>query len=336
MIHKKIKLSDIAQELDVSVGTVSLVLSGKAKQSRIGKKMVERVIAKADEMGYQANIMARSLRTGKSGIIGLAVADIANPYFGRMARYIENEASKLDYQVMFSSSDENASKLASILNTFQSRQVDGQIVVPVENCHLVGGISNCNNIPTVFIDRDCNNLEADVVCTDNFVGAVQLNNILLNKGYKKIAAFVYSLQLSNFFERINGYEAALADIHSNAKTEIYYIDFNNVEIKLKQALQNALNSGCDAFFFANNSLGIKSLRILREMDPNLLTRIGIVSFDNPEIFELSTPRVTCWEQPIEEMSRKAIELLIDKINNHTEEKCEEIRLKGKLILRDSQ
>ncbi len=336
MTTKRIKLSDIARELNVSVGTVSLVLSGKAKQHRIGEEMAKKVIAKADELDYQANIMARSLRTGKSGIIGLAVADIANPYFGRMARYIENEASNMGYQVMFGSSDEDSNKLSSILNTFHSRQVDGIIVVPVENCELVGGMSNNDTIPTVLIDRECNNLQTDLVCTNNFDGAVQLNEVLLKKGYKKIAAFVYNLRLSNFEERLNGYKKAIKNVEGTFNPIVFSIDFNNVEENLVKALEEALKIRCDGLFFVNNSLGILSLKIMRKRYKKLLTKIGMVSFDNPEVFDLSTPRITCWEQPVEEMSKKAVELLVGKINNKNEDKCQQIKLKGKLILRDFQ
>ena len=332
----RIKLTDIARELNTSVGTVSLVLSGKAKQNRIGDEMAKKVIAKAKEMGYQVNIMARSLRTGRSGIIGLAVADIANPYFGRMARFIENEASKFGYQVMFGSSDEDSGKLSSILNTFHSRQVDGLIVVPVENFEPDPGIMSNSAIPTVFVDRGCGNLQTDQVCTNNFEGAVQLNTVLLNKGYKKIAAFVYNLQLSNFVERIEGYKDALKNAKKDISPRVFRIGFNNVEQELKKALQEALKEGCDGLYFVNNSLGILSLKILSKLDANLLSKLGMVSFDNPEVFDLSTPRVTCWEQPVEEMSKKAVEILLAKINNESSNEHQQLRLQGKLILRDSQ
>ena len=336
MSKKRVKLTDIARELNISVGTVSLVLSGKAKQNRIGDEMVKKVLVKVKEMGYQANIMARSLRTGKSGIIGLAVADIANPYFGRMARYIENEASKLGYQVMFGSSDEDSDKLLSIINIFSSRQVEGLIVVPVENCEIDTGISDNSNIPTVLVDRECDNLQTDLVCTDNFEGATQLNRLLVRKGYKKIAAFVYNLRLSNFTERINGYKEVLKNAGENLDPLVFHIDFKNVELELRKALEEALRSDCDALFFVNNSLGILSLKILREMDAKLLTKLGMVSFDNPEVFDFSTPRITCWEQPVEEMSKKAVGMLVAKINNKSEGKYQQLRLQGKLIRRDSQ
>lgn len=335
MAKKRITLGDIAKELKVSVGLVSLVLSGKAKENRIGEEMTKKVIAKAAEMGYRANVMARGLRTGKSGIIGIAVADIANPYFGKMARYIENEASKLGYQVMFGSSDEDADKLNSILNVFQSRQVDAMIVVPVENSESC--LKNINeHVPTVFIDRECEGLGEDVVCTDNFSGAVQLNNVLLKEGYRKIAAFVYNLKLSNNNERIRGYVESLNAHDKNSSPIVFEIDFQNVQKELKKALDKAIDMGCDALFFANNSLGIQSLKILRSIDELLASELGMVSFDNPEAFQISNPTITCFEQPIEEMCKKAVSVVSAKINENEDLAPVRTLLPGKLIIRDSQ
>lgn len=332
MAKKRITLGDIAKELNVSVGLISLVLSGKAKENRIGDVLTKKVIAKAEEMGYRANVMARGLRTGKSGIIGLAVADIANPFFGRMARHIENEASKLGYQVMFGSSDEDASKLNSILNVFQSRQVDAMIVVPVENSEKC--LKNLNeHVPTIFIDRECIGIEEDVVCTDNYDGSIKLNNVLIKEGYKKIAAFVYNLNLSNNKERIRGYVESLP---LDIEPIIYEIEFSDVKTSLDKALRNAIDKGCDAFFFANNSLGIQSFKLLREIDELLPSELGMVSFDNPEAFQISNPAITCFEQPMEEICMKAVSILADKIEGKETGKVQRVFLKGKLIVRDSQ
>lgn len=333
MAKKRITLGDIAKELNVSVGLVSLVLSGKAKENRIGDEMAKKVIAKAAEMRYRANVMARGLRTGKSGIIGLALADIANPYFGKMARHIENEASKLGYQVMFGSSDEDADKLNSILNVFQSRQVDALIVVPVENSKSCLVAMGDHPIPTVLIDRECEDLEEDVVCTDNYEGGVQLNKVLLNEGYKKIAAFVYTLNLSNNKERIRGYVESLK---AGMEPIIYEIDYEDMQVSLDKAINDAIEKGCDALFFANNSLGIHSLKILRAIDELLPSELGIVSFDNPEAFQISNPRITCYEQPIEEMCKKAVSVVAAKIDGKEVRKPEMTLLAGKLIIRDSQ
>lgn len=337
MAKKRVKLVDIAKELDVSVGLVSIVLSGKNKENRISDTLTQKVIAKANEMGYQKNKLARGLRTGKSGIIGLAVADIANPYFGKMARFIENEASKLGYQVMFGSCDEDSEKLNDLIDVFLSRQVDAMLIVPVNNSEKYLLALQEQPIPFVFLDRYCEGVNEDAVMTDNFEGGYQLSNVLVNKGYKKIAAFVYDTGLTNNKERIKGYISALknANMYNDSEDLVFEIGFKHLETRLESALNAAIKKGCDALFFANNNLGIQSLKYFNRMNIKLPQDLGIVSFDNPESFQISKPGVTCFEQPIEHMCTKAISILFNKIDGGLSEKKDLVLLPGNLIIRES-
>lgn len=107
---KKISLNDIAEHLGVSKILVSLVLNGKAREHRISEDVCRKVIDLAKELNYQPNQIAKGLRTGKTNTIGLIIADIANPFFGKLGREIEREASKHGYRVIFCSSESSARK----------------------------------------------------------------------------------------------------------------------------------------------------------------------------------------------------------------------------------
>lgn len=338
MRKKRVKLADIAQKLGVSVGLVSVVLSGKWKASRISEPLAKRVVETAKEMGYQKNQLAISLRTGKSNIIGLIVADIGNPFFGRMARYVEDEVTKRGYQLMIGSSDEDSEKFNRIIDVFLSRQLDGLLVVPVQES--ASKISNAivDDYPLVFIDRYCEAYENDAVLSNNFEGAYQLCQILVNKGYKKIAAFVYNSSLTNNKERINGYKEALknANIKEGAEGEfVFELDFKNLEESLKSALKSAISQGCDSIFFANNQIGALSLTYLRDMNVEIPKQLGVVGFDNPQVYEIIEPGITCFEQPIEEICKKAVDILFQKINGDTKQEKHKILLPGKILTRHS-
>lgn len=338
MANKKVKLVDIAKKLDVSTGLVSLVLSNKWQANRVSENLAKKVIATANEMGYKKNQLATSLRTGKSNIIGLVVADIGNLYFGKMARYIEDEASKYGYQVMFGSSHENAQKLKNIINTFLSRQVDGLLVVPVKDSGTIFNEIEMNGTSLVFIDRYSRTIEEDAVLTDNFEGAYQLCRVLINKGYKKIAAFVYDNRLTNNEDRIKGYKSALknTDLEGIDGKFIYEVSFShNTKAHLKHALEHAIKNGCDAIFFANNHLGTLSLKYLQEMNIRIPKDIGVVSFDNPKVFQIIQPGITCFKQPIKEICKRSVEILIKKINNKNLTEKHKILLPGKIIERNS-
>ncbi len=337
MPSNQVKLIDIARKLDVSVGLVSIVLSGKSKERRISNELTKKVIETAKELGYMPNQLARGLRTGKSGILGLLVADIANPFFGTMARYIENEAAKLGYQVLFGSSDENPEKLEDLINVFISRQVDGMIIVPVNKSENYLSSLQKQSIPFVFIDRYCSGFDAHAVVSDNYDGAYQLTSLLIDKGYKKIANLVYNIQLSNIIDRINGYTSALENAGLNDPDEdlVFKVGFDQLDARLDTVLKQITEKGCDSIFFANNNLGIQSLKFIDTYGLSIPKDIGIVSFDNPEAFHVVKPGITCFEQPIELMCKQAITVLQEKILGKKEIEPALISLPGKLIMRES-
>jgi len=335
MSQDQVKLIDIAKKLNVSVGLVSIVLAGKSKECRISAELTEKVIKTAKELGYRPNQLARGLRTGKSGIIGLLVADISNPFFGKMARFIENEAAKLEYQVMFGSSDENPEKLENLINMFTSRQVDGMIIVPVFQSKSFLLSLQEQSIPFVFIDRYCDGVDEDAVVSNNYMGSYQLTRLLTKNGYRKIAAIANVLHLSNIKERVHGFTTAIKDSGLDYPVEDFVYEVDQLDTGVEAVLKQALENDCDAFFFANNKLGISSLKYFDKAGLSIPDDIGIVSYDNPEVFQATNPGITCMEQPIELMCAKALNILSRKIEGKSLTKPERISLDGNLIVRES-
>ena len=105
----------------------------RRKRKEWERRWLRRSGQAAEDLNYQPNQIARSLRTGSTKTIGLIVADIANPFFGHLARIIEDEANNFGYTVVFGSSDEDDFKSEALVNTLLNRQVDGFIIVPAEN-----------------------------------------------------------------------------------------------------------------------------------------------------------------------------------------------------------
>jgi LacI family transcriptional regulator len=97
-LKKRTLIHDIARHLEVSIATVSLVLNGKAKEHRISDALAERVLKYVDEVGYKPNQLAKSLRTGKTHVIGLIIEDISNPFFATVAWLIERHAFARGYR----------------------------------------------------------------------------------------------------------------------------------------------------------------------------------------------------------------------------------------------
>ena len=102
---KSVSIKDIANQVGVSTTTVSFVLNGKAKEKRISEDLKNEILRIAAQLNYRPNQVARGLRTGQTHTLGLIIEDISTPFFGNLAKVVEEEADKHGYSVMFCSTD---------------------------------------------------------------------------------------------------------------------------------------------------------------------------------------------------------------------------------------
>lgn len=330
---KKVKLSDIAKELGVSVPLVSFVMSGKWKENRVSEELAKKVKEMANKMGYQANTTARALRTGKTGVIGLVVADISNPFYGKIAREIENEATKHGFQLMFASSDEKFSKFKKVVDTLIGRQVDGLIVVPVKGSNEFLKTKQEQGVKIIQVDRFFKDINLPYVVDDNHFGGKILTNLLIDKGYKKITAVVIEGEFSNYRERVDSF-IETTDVNDSVVNSIIEVPERDYNAILEQKMLDAIGNGTDAFFFTQNKLGISGLKIFKNNNIRIPQDVAVVSYDNPELFELSNPPISCYQQPVKQIASTSVVLLQNVINKNEEIQIEN-RIPGELILRES-
>ncbi len=334
--HKKATIVDIAKELSVSNTLVSMVLSGNGPKHRVSKATIKRILETAKKMGYNPNLMARGLRTGKSGIIGLIVADISNPFFAMIARLLENEAYKYEYEVMFASSDEDLDKFTKLGNAFITRQVDGLIITPVIGSQDIIQEWSSKNIPIVSIDRHISSLNIPYAATDNYNASFDILKYVYKKGYKKIAYLGKQSNLSSFTDREKGFrEGAKALKIKKENYSIFQLDYHKWKIELKSTIEKIINENFDLIYFSQNMLGISGLKILKELKIKIPDDIAVVSFDNPDVFDFFSPPITCYEQPLDILAKNALQYLMKIIDGESMETKQYEEYKGRLIIRES-
>jgi LacI family transcriptional regulator len=329
----RVSIKNIAEKTGVSNAAVSLVLSGKAKEGRIGKDVAERVRQAAKEMNYRPNMAARGLRTGKTKTIGLIVADISNPFFAKLARFIENAAEEMGYQVMFGSSDESSAKFARLVSLFIEKAVDGIIVAPPADAE--DSILQFENygIPTVLVDRSIPTIPVSSIQINNEAAAYTLTSYLLKKGCRRIGFMAYNMRLSNIKGRYEGYAKALQDFHIDVDENLVRsVEFENFEENIQQALNELLDQKIDSIVFATNRVGTQSLLTLQQIHGNKENSLLFVSIDNPDEYKLSRFPIICIEQPIEEMGKRSLEILFRKIKDPQYKIVENITLQANLYL----
>lgn len=330
---KRVSIKDIATKVGVSAALVSYVLNGKEKEKRVGKEVVEKIRQAADELNYRPNQIARSLRKGSTNTIGLIVADIANPFFGQLARIIEDEASRYNYVVILGSSDEDCTKSASLIETFLNRQVDGFLLIPSDgDDQLVQSLIQ-RNVPLVLIDRQFPEISCNHVVLDNHRATCNATLHLINKGYQKITMVAYKSLLSHMQERISGYLEGMASQNRNEFISLEEIDYHtgNFEKRMDEIISR---KETEAILFATNTLSIAGMYAIRRNNLRVPDDLAVIGFDGNEAFDFFTPPITYIEQPLAEIGKEAVRILLDQIRG-TEKICR-VRIAPKLIKRQSE
>jgi len=335
-VNKKVLLKDIADYVGVSTALVSYVINNREKEARVSPQMTKKIRKAVIKLNYQPNLIAKSLKSGKTNTIGLIVADISNPFFSSIARIIEDEARKLGYVVIFGSSDESAENSQMLIDVFLNRQVDAFIIAPAEHTqNQIKGLKN--KVPVVLIDRYFPSLETDCVHIDNFQAAYKAVEHLIKNGRKKIAMMTYNTNLEHFSERKNGYKAALKANGINFKTGwLKEASFGNIAEDVEREFKNILQPQLkvDALFFATNTLAVAGLKIINQLGIKVPHDLAIVSFDESDVFDFFYSPLTYVSQSLAEIGKEAVKLAIDRINNNAK-KCTSIIIHPKLILRKS-
>ncbi len=326
----RVSIKDIAEKLKVSSATVSLVLNGKDQSSRIGKDMAKKVRETAAEMGYRPNMAARSLRTGKTKTLGLIVADISNPFFAKLARYIENMADANGYQVMFGSSDESTVKFKKLIDLFIEKNVDGMILAPPQNSEeAIMELVN-RRVPLVLVDRGIEGLPVSSVQIDNARASFDLTNILLDDGCRRIGFMAYNIDLPNIRKRYEGYAKAL-EKHGVPVDEdiVYSVDFEGFEDNIEQAVATLMNKDIDSVVFATNRVGVQSLIALQSYD---YRKLKYASIDNPDEYLFADIDITCIEQPIKDLGERTLDILLRNIEDPKNKVVEYVLLQTNLTV----
>jgi LacI family transcriptional regulator len=331
-MDKRVSLKDIANKVGVSIALVSYVMNGQEKEKRVGAEVVKKIRQAAEELNYQPNQIARSLRIGSTKTIGLIVADIANPFFGHLARIIEDEANNFGYTVVFGSSDEDEFKSESLINTLINRQVDGFIIVPTEGTN--GQIRNLlrKKMPLVLVDRYFPEINASHIVLDNYQATFDATSHLVSKGYSKITMVAYKTSLIHMKERIRGYCEAMDSFNLAHNKNVEEIRFDQSQKDMDSVFNELLviNKKTDAIIFATNALSISGLFCLQKNRLKIPDDIAFIGFDGGECFELYNPCLTYVKQPLEEMGKEAFRVLLDLINRSS--KTSHIMLKSNLVV----
>lgn len=298
----------------VSPALVSMVLNGKAEQYRIGKEVAKRVVETAKEMHYAPNLVAKNLRSGKTQLIGLIVTDISNPFYSAIARIVEDKASELNYTVLISSTYENLKNTERLVDVLLNKGVEGLILVPCDGSMKLVQRLYESHFPTVLLDRYFPDIDLSSSCLDNYKATELATEHLLGQGYKNIALIAYNTEMHHILDRISGYEDTMKNAGLSAYVNVSKVDILNPRPGISEALEELIQrKHVDAVMFLTNMLATNGLYCINEMNVKIPKDVAVVGFNGNDAFNLFYSPITYIKQPIEEIAKGSIDILIKRI-----------------------
>jgi len=320
--QKKIQLQDIASVAGVNVSTVSMVLNGRARERRISEKLEKKIIEVATQLNYKPNILAQSLRSGKSYILGLILPDMANSTFARLGRHIEEIATQEGYRIMSCSSGENDDNPESLINSLIDYQVDGMIIAPTTKMKpsLFKMIEE-SNTPFIIVDRDLPDIKTSQVVADNYNIGFLATEHLISQKLRRIAIFISPTSLLHMENRVLGYKAAMDKNHILVDPEfIEVIPYGDMVNTTHKAIDRvlSLSKPVEAIIFMSNMIGLPALEYLYQIKKIPIPQdLKLISMEAAPFFSLMNPSITAVNLNIQQMAEKSMELLMQAVRSNT-------------------
>ena len=334
-------LRDIAKALGLSVSTVSKSLRDSYE---IGEETKKRVLDYARENHYLPNRMAKSLKEGKSGSIGIVICSIDNSFVSRMLDGIDGICTKAGYDIIIMQSKESLAQEKSCLNQLEARGVEGILISPSTETVDFEHLTHLKDagMPMVLFDRINEHFASNQVGVDNHNGAFQATQHLIDNGYKRIAMLNISSDVHFTSQRSRGYADALEKNNITYRKELVHLCKPSSREILMDSVSAAIRTLLglpeppDALFTTTDQLSTLSLSVIHQLGYRIPRDIALIGFNNTELADVLTPPLSTVYQPAFEIGQLAAEKLIGLITGKEKpEDYETVLLPTRLYIRQS-
>ena len=308
-------MKDIARELGISVATVSRALHDSPRISEEKRRMVQQY---AREHNFTPNVLAESLRHSRvqpSRVIGVIVPEFTHYYFSSILTGIEEAAIARGYYIMVALSNETYEREVRICEMFHRLKVCGVIVSQAKDTRRYDHFQKLldSQIPIVFYDRICTGVNASRVVVDDYMGAFNAVNYLIETGCRRIAFYGSAMNLEISKNRFNGYKDALLKHGLPYDESLTFICDNRTDA-------DAITPGVlqreqvpDGFFAVNDDTAIGILYTAKRMGFRVPQDISICGFTNGQRAVACDPMLTTVEQRGMKVGEEAVDILINQV-----------------------
>ena len=331
MASEKITSLDVARRAGVSQSAVSRVFTPGAS---VSKRTIEKVRRAAAELGYRPNVLARSLITGRSRIIGLVVAYLENYFYPEVVERLSVALQEQGYHVLVFMAAPTVGDVESVLQEILDYQVDGIVLASVSMSSVLAEQCQSLGIPVVLFNRDQDDPRLSSVTTDNRAGGRALADLLVSLGHQRIAYIAGFEGASTQRDRELGFREGLAA----SGLELFARGAGNFQHPLAQEAARRMFDCAtppDAVFVCNDHMAFAVMDVIRfELGLRIPEDVSVVGFDDVPPAAWPAYNLTTFRQRVNRMVAETVTTLIDRIEANSPEP-RRVKLDGALVVRKS-
>jgi DNA-binding LacI/PurR family transcriptional regulator len=300
----------VAGVAGVSTRTVSNVVNGSLHVSDTTRKRVQQAL---DDLGYEVNAAARSLKSGRTGMIALVIAELHSPYYAEMADAVVRAADRRDLTVLIEVTEGLAERELKVLSGGRKHLTDGALLSPVA-LTADDGLRPRRDVPVVLLGESNLGESFDHVGIDNAAATRTVVEHLLATGRSRIAAIGAQPSIPAAVIRLQAFEAALAEagVRPHAVVETATWERRAGAGAVDHLLRSSAGLP-DAIFGFNDTVALGALRALRERGIDVPTTMAVAGIDDVDEASFSSPSLTTVAPDLAMLAERALDLLVDQM-----------------------
>ena len=307
---REVTIKDIAKAAGVSVATVSRVINDNYPVSKEARERVQQVM---QELHYRPNAIAQSLRSNRSNMIGLIVADLSNQFFMKVAKGLEKSVAAKGYNLVVASSDGRPEKERKLIRAMNDKRLDALCIASVDSeADTINDVIR-SGMPIVLVDRVLNDVNTSQVCWNDEQSAEQLTKLLLANNHRRIAVVNVTLSHSVGRNRLAGFKKAMQI--SLPKSYISPSNFSAEDAYRYVLRVMKQKSRPTALLCCNNVMAEGALRAIGELGLKIYDDVSLVAFGSQDWNKYLMPKITSIEMDSCDMGERAGSIMVDMINS---------------------
>jgi LacI family transcriptional regulator len=316
--HKPPTMRDVARLAGVSQPTVSRVLNQTNTSISISEETRSKVLAAVAELNYRPNVLARGLRTQKTQMIAVLIADISNNFYQSIARAIQDVASQYHYDVMIANSDHLRSHEIHFCEAVSRRPMDGVIMVPIHlTSEELGDFIGRSNTPLTVLGQQIDHPQIDVIYADDEPAMYAATRWLITeRGHQRLGFIGVQEDLPPGPRRFRGFKRALDDANLRIRPEHIVVGDFTLESG-RVAAQQLLQAGNlpSALVALNDLMAIGAILTLQEAGVRVPEDVAVLGFDDITEASIVRPALTTLAQDPYDIGQKLAHCLFERIDN---------------------